>query len=68
MGYCMYHVESVIAFMKQLYYVYTSTFLWASMGQPSLFDSVNWTKPGQHGLYSRASTVQFSTVWLTTVV
>ena len=24
-----------------LYYVYTGTFLWASTGQPSLFDSVN---------------------------
>ena len=26
-------------------YVYTSTFLWASMGQPSFFDSVNGHKP-----------------------
>ena len=57
---------SVIAFMKQLYYVYTSTFLWASMGQPSLFDSVNSHK-------SEASMVctaggQHDSVWPTSVV
>ena len=41
-----------------LVYMYTCTFLWASTGQPSLFDSVNSNKTE----CQTSSTVQFSTV------
>ena len=47
------------AFLLVLYYtvsLYTGTFLWASTGQPSLFDSVNSHKTE----CQTSSTVQFT--------
>ena len=49
-----------------LYYVYTGTFLWASTGQPSLFDSVNsnktelkWAGPNQASMVCTARPARF---------